>query len=127
MGGLEGVSAPAPAPESASAAPIPVIEDAERLEKLSEPALVHRNFDIVYANPAMRALFGQSTSQTAIADNNLLNLFPDERARLFSLQAKFDDGKAPAQAELLDVKLRARTPDRRTITIVTSLDRKSVV
>ncbi|MFV2092169.1 MAG: PAS domain S-box protein, partial [Hyphomicrobiales bacterium] len=122
VGGLESTASPAVATATPSAAvkSIPVIDNVERLEKLAEPALVHRNFDIIYANKAMRVLFGQAATQALLADNNLLNLFPDERAKLFSLQAKFDDGETPAEAELFNVKLRARAPDRTSLTIVTS-------
>ena len=118
VGGLESKSSKK---EVATDAPIPVIEDAARLEKMTEPVLVHRNFDIVFANAAMRDMFGNGAGQTAIADDNLLNLFPDERARLFSLQSKFDDGVMPAHGELFDVKLRARAPDRSTVSVIASI------
>ncbi|MHA1523173.1 MAG: PAS domain S-box protein [Alphaproteobacteria bacterium] len=134
VGGLESIPAPkAPAKPGTTAKPgataepgepgaaTPIIEDAERLEKLSEPVLVHRNFDIVFANQAMHQMFGNTAKETVIADNNLLNLFPDERARLFSLQSKFDDGQMPDQPELLNLRLRARAPDRSTVAIVANI------
>ena len=84
-----------------------------------KPTLIHRHFAILGVNDQLAECLGHGSAQTMLQDANLLNLLnllPDERARLFSLQSRFDDQDLPQKGQIGGIALKARRKDRTTQT-----------
>jgi len=92
-------------------------EPIEALLATGKPTLVHRHFVILGANDMLARLLGHDTAQSLLRDTNLLNMMPDERARLFSLQSRFDDHDLPHMGRIDGIPLKARKKDRTTLNV----------
>lgn len=102
---------PQPAPEPDLQPKPDADRDPARLDH-GRAGLIHRHFSILDATGPLAFLFGYASREAILEDGNLLNLLPDERARLFSLQSRFDDSDLPESGRIEDVTLRARRRDR---------------
>jgi len=102
---------------------LPKISDAARaLLETGKPTLIHRHFVILDANEMLARLLGHDTVRSLLRDTNLLNLMPDERAKLFSLQSRFDDRDIPQFGRIDKILLKARKKDRTTLNIQASFE-----
>ncbi|VAW15039.1 hypothetical protein MNBD_ALPHA09-812 [hydrothermal vent metagenome] len=127
-----GVEAPEPQPRQRPQRQVPVSEPVEETPARTEPSenalatgkptLIHRHFVILGANDMAARLLGHDTAGSVMQDTNLLNLMPDERARLFSLQSRFDDHDLPKFGRIDGVTLKARRKDRTTLDIEASFE-----
>ena len=132
VGGVEAVEPPQPPPrqgpvsepvEDVPAGGVPA-EDARAENPLAtgKPTLIHRHFVILGINDLAARLLGHDSAGSVMRDANLLNLMPDERARLFSLQSRFDDRDLPKFGRIEGVTLKARRKDRTTLDVEASFE-----
>jgi PAS domain S-box-containing protein len=119
VGGVDAPRSPGPAPAAAAeTAPAPAPEPLDR----DRPALLHRQFSILDATEPLARLLGHPSREALLADGNLLNLLPDERARLFSLQSRFDDNDLPESGRIAGIAMRVRRPDRTAVDVEASFE-----
>jgi len=131
VGGVEALSPDQPPTDSGldlAADPdggkeVPESSDAaQALLETGKPTLIHRHFVILDANDMLARLLGHDNARSLLRDTNLLNLMPDERAKLFSLQSRFDDRDLPQFGRIDEIPLKARKKDRTTLNIQASFE-----
>ena len=117
-------------PETVEERPQPLDEprviDLAVLSASAEPTLVHRAFDVFFANEPLARLLGRPLTGQALDESNLLNLFPEERARLFGLQSRVDDGEVLHPGDVGMIPLKAPRPEGGTHSLMARIERVRV-